>query len=80
MQVKLPLATNCPFPTALHVGHMLDAYRIVEKLAPSPRHIAPGHDPYVMREYPPPRADLAGIAVRLDLEPSAPAPAFPGSA
>ena len=74
------LATNRPFPTALHVGQMLDAYRIVEKLAPSPRHIVPGHDPYVMREYPPPRADLEGIAVRLDLEPSAPAPAFDGSA
>ena len=74
------LATNRPFPTALHVGQMLDAYRIVEKLAPSPRHIVPGHDPYVMREYPPARADLEGIAVRLDLEPKAPAPAFGGSA
>jgi glyoxylase-like metal-dependent hydrolase (beta-lactamase superfamily II) len=72
------MATNRPFPTALHIGQMLDAYRIVESLAPSPRHIVPGHDPYVMREYPPPRADLEGIAVRLDLEPIAPAPAFGG--
>jgi hypothetical protein len=48
----------------------------LEKLAPSPRHIVPGHDPYVMREYPAAKPDLEGIVVRLDLEPSAPALAF----
>jgi hypothetical protein len=58
---------------------MLDAFRTLEKLAPSPRHIVPGHDPYVMQEYPAPKEQLAGIAARLDAEPIAPAPTFPGA-
>jgi glyoxylase-like metal-dependent hydrolase (beta-lactamase superfamily II) len=65
------LRTNRPFTTAFHIGEMLDAYRTLERLAPSPRHIVPGHDPYVMKEYPPPKPALEGIAVRLDVEPSA---------
>jgi len=32
----------------------------------------PGHDPLVMARYPALRADLAGIAVRLDASPIAP--------
>jgi hypothetical protein len=48
---------------------MLDAYRTVERLADSPRHIVPGHDPLVMRRYPPPTPSLEGVAVRLDVEP-----------
>lgn len=35
----------------------------------SPRHIIPGHDPLVMQRYPAPSPDLAGIAVRLDVDP-----------
>jgi hypothetical protein len=41
--------------------------------------VIPGHDPYVMKEYPAPKPSLAGIAVRLDSEPIAPALAFPGT-
>ena len=70
------MATNRPFTTALHIGQMLDGYRLLEKLAPSPRHIVPGHDPYVMQEYPAARSELEGIAVRLDREPCAPALSF----
>ena len=73
------MATNRPFTVALHVGQMIDAFRIVEKLAASPRHIVPGHDPYVMLEYPAPKPALQGIAVRLDSEPIAPPMVFPGS-
>ena len=72
------MATNRPFTTAFHLGHMLDAYRTLERLAPAPRLIVPGHDPYVMKEYPAPKPALAGIAVRLDSEPIAPALTFVG--
>jgi glyoxylase-like metal-dependent hydrolase (beta-lactamase superfamily II) len=59
-----------PFTTAFHVGDMLEAFDRLRALAPSSRHIVPGHDPEVMRRYPA-AAGLEGIAVRLDLEPSA---------
>ncbi|MBV1797920.1 N-acyl homoserine lactonase family protein [Siccirubricoccus sp. G192] len=59
-----------PFSTAFHVGEMLEGFETLAALAPSPRHIVPGHDPEVMRRYPA-AAGLEGIAVRLDLEPSA---------
>jgi glyoxylase-like metal-dependent hydrolase (beta-lactamase superfamily II) len=72
--------TNRPFTTAFHIGEMLDAYRILEKHAPSARHIVPGHDPYVMKEYDPPKPELAGIVARLDLPPVAPPITFPGQA
>ena len=70
------MATNRPYTTAFHIGQMLDAYRLLEKLAPSPRHMIPGHDPYVMKEYPAARPELEGVVVRLDVEPIGPAPAF----
>ncbi len=64
------LESGRPFTTAFHVGDMLEGFDRLRALAPSPRHIVPGHDPEVMRRYP--AADgLEGIAVRLDLEPSA---------
>jgi len=69
--------TNRPYTTAFHIGEMLDAYRTLERLAPSPRHVVPGHDPYVMNEYPAPKPELEGIVVRLDAEPIAPALTFP---
>lgn len=55
-----------PFSLAFHVGQMLDAFRALERLADSPDHIIPGHDPAVMRRYPAPSPELEGIAVRLD--------------
>jgi glyoxylase-like metal-dependent hydrolase (beta-lactamase superfamily II) len=73
------LRLNKPFSTAFHIGQMLDAFRTLEKLAPTPRHIVPGHDPYVMKEYPAPKGSLEGIAVRLDVEPTAPPITFPGA-
>ncbi len=63
------LGTNRPFSIAFNTGHMLDAFRTLERLAPTPRHIIPGHDPHVMREYPAVEPGLEGIAVRLDLDP-----------
>jgi glyoxylase-like metal-dependent hydrolase (beta-lactamase superfamily II) len=59
-----------PFPIVLHVGHMLDGHRRVERLADSPDHVIPGHDPEVRRRYAPLRADLADVT-RLDVAPVA---------
>jgi glyoxylase-like metal-dependent hydrolase (beta-lactamase superfamily II) len=60
-----------PFSTALHIGEMLDAFDTLRAHAPTPQHIVPGHDPIVMRRYPPPRPELEGIVVRLDVAPNA---------
>ena len=63
---------NLVFPAVYHVGELLDGYRTIRQLADSDDHVIPGHDPMVMRLYPPPSADLEGIAVRLDVPPRAP--------
>lgn len=60
------------FPVVFHVGDLLQGYRKLRKLADSPSHIVPGHDPLVMDRYPPASDALRGVAVRLDAEPMAP--------
>jgi glyoxylase-like metal-dependent hydrolase (beta-lactamase superfamily II) len=54
-----------PFPDLLDVGQSLDAFNIVNSLADSPLHVAPGHDPAVLARFPSPRENISGIA-RLD--------------
>jgi glyoxylase-like metal-dependent hydrolase (beta-lactamase superfamily II) len=58
-----------PFTAAFHVGDMLEAYDTLRAHAPSPQHIVPGHDPLVMRRYPPAKPELEAIVVRLDVMP-----------
>ncbi len=58
-----------PFPIVFHLGEMLEAYGMLRRLADSPDHIIPGHDPLVLRRYPAPRPELDGIVMRLDVEP-----------
>jgi glyoxylase-like metal-dependent hydrolase (beta-lactamase superfamily II) len=58
------------FPVLYNVGEMLEGYRLLYRLADSPDHIIPGHDPLVMKLYPPARPDLDGVVVRLDVPPS----------
>ncbi len=70
--------TNKLFATAFHIGEMLDSYKVIKQLAPSVRHIIPGHDPHVMQEYEPPRPELRGAVVRLDVAPTGPEPSWPG--
>lgn len=65
------LRANRCFSLALHLGDMLDGYRTLRELAASPDHVIPGHDPQVMRLYPPATPQLEGIAVRLDADPIA---------
>jgi len=68
------LASGRPFPTAFHVGEMLEGFEKLLASAPGESHIVPGHDPLVMRLYPTPSPDLEGIVVRLDVPPSGQAP------
>jgi glyoxylase-like metal-dependent hydrolase (beta-lactamase superfamily II) len=58
-----------PFPIVHNMTETLEGYATLRRLAASPSHIIPGHDPQVMTRYPAPSADLDGIAVRLDVEP-----------
>jgi glyoxylase-like metal-dependent hydrolase (beta-lactamase superfamily II) len=64
------MESNRPFTTAFHVGDMLVGFDKLRALAPSPKHIVPGHDPQVMQRYPA-VPGLEGIAVQLHAEPSA---------
>lgn len=63
------IETNRCFPVVYNVGDVLEGYDKIRRLAESPKHIIPGHDPIVMRRYPAAGPDLDGIAVRLDAEP-----------
>ena len=51
---------------------MLEGFNRLRSLAARPDLIVPGHDPEVMCRYPASEASLAGIAVRLDLDPLTP--------
>ena len=57
------------FPTVFDVGATFEGYSLLLQLADSPSHVVPGHDPEVMRRYPPVSTALEGIAVRLDQPP-----------
>ena len=56
------------FSLAFNLGDMVNGYRTLHELAESPKHVIPGHDPLVMRYYPPASPELEGIAVRLDAD------------
>jgi glyoxylase-like metal-dependent hydrolase (beta-lactamase superfamily II) len=55
-----------PFPIVHDVGEMLEGYRTLHRLAESPDHIVPGHDPQVMRRYPRSHGDLEIVALHRD--------------
>jgi len=57
------------FTQAFNLGEMVDGYRTCERLAASPDHIIPGHDPLVMKLYPAVSPRLEGVIVRLDVAP-----------
>ena len=57
------------FPTTYNLGEVLEGYRTLKKLASSPAHIVPGHDPEVLARYPAAKSGLEGWIVRLDAEP-----------
>ncbi len=57
------------FTTMYNLGDALEGYDTLRRLADSPQHIVPGHDPLVMARYPAVSKELEGIAVRLDVMP-----------
>ncbi len=57
------------FPITYNVGEVLDGYDTMKRLAPSPNHIVPGHDPLVLKYYPAAKAGLEGWVARLDVDP-----------
>lgn len=59
------------FPVTHHLGDVLEGYGKLRRLAASPAHIIPGHDPLVLAKYPAPAPELRGIVARLDLDPVA---------
>ena len=63
------METGRCFPLVFDVAEMLAGYDTLRRLAASPKHIIPGHDPLVLQRYPAVSKELAGIAVRLDVEP-----------
>ena len=57
-----------PYPILFNVGEMLEGFNTVRKLAESPRHVIPGHDPLVLTRYPAAKPGLEGIVARLDVD------------
>jgi glyoxylase-like metal-dependent hydrolase (beta-lactamase superfamily II) len=55
-----------PFPIVWSLGDMVAGYERLRRLAGSPAHVIPGHDPLVMARYPAPAEALRGIVARLD--------------
>lgn len=58
-----------PFPLVYNVSDMIAGFAKMHKLAESPRHIVPGHDPLVLKQYAAPKKSMAGIVAKLDLKP-----------
>ena len=56
-----------PFPVVYNVGDMLEGHRRCFQLASSPDHVIPGHDPLVLKRYPPLNNQSQGFVHRLDV-------------
>jgi glyoxylase-like metal-dependent hydrolase (beta-lactamase superfamily II) len=65
------LETGRIFPIAYNVAEVVEGYETLNRLAASPKHVVPGHDPLVLARYPAAKAGLEGWVVRLDAEPRA---------
>ena len=59
-----------PFPIVHDMGEVLEGYRTAYRLADSPDHVIPGHDPLVMDRYPAVTPELEGIVAKLDEAPA----------
>lgn len=59
------------YPVIFNVADMLEGYDTLLRLADSEAHIIPGHDPQVLKIYPPAFDDSRGWIARLDQTPSA---------
>ena len=63
------IENNRAFAIFDSLSELLEGYRILRRLAPTPQHIVPGHDPEVFNRYPA-AENMDGWAVRVDLPPS----------
>jgi glyoxylase-like metal-dependent hydrolase (beta-lactamase superfamily II) len=59
------------FPITYNVAEVIEGYATLKKLATSPHHIVPGHDPLVLARYPAAKPGLEGWVARLDAGPLA---------
>lgn len=59
------------FPIVYNVAEVVAGYEKLKRLAHSPRHVVPGHDPLVLARYPAAKPGLEGWIARLDAEPKA---------
>jgi len=57
------------FPITYNIGDVVEGYATLKKLAASPLHVVPGHDPLVLARYPAAKPGLEGWIARLDAEP-----------
>jgi glyoxylase-like metal-dependent hydrolase (beta-lactamase superfamily II) len=55
------------FPIVVDVENTLKGYARLVELAASPRHVVPGHDPLVLKRYPPLNSQSQGFVHRLDV-------------
>jgi glyoxylase-like metal-dependent hydrolase (beta-lactamase superfamily II) len=54
-----------PYSIVSDLAQMYAAFDLVRSLADSPDHVVPGHDPLIMKRFPPAREGLEGVAVRI---------------
>jgi glyoxylase-like metal-dependent hydrolase (beta-lactamase superfamily II) len=59
------------FPITYNVAEVLEGYETLKRLATTPSHIVPGHDPLVLQRYAAAKPGLEGWVARLDVAPSA---------
>lgn len=57
-----------PFVIVVDMADMLKGYTTIQRLAGSPKRVIPGHDPLVLKRYPPFTAASAGVVHKLDVE------------
>ena len=59
------IETDSPFSVITDLRRMYSAFDLVRSLADSPEHVIPGHDPQVMERFPPAKAGLEDMVVRI---------------
>jgi glyoxylase-like metal-dependent hydrolase (beta-lactamase superfamily II) len=59
------------FPLTYNLAEVVEGYATLKRLASSPAHVVPGHDPLVLARYPAAKPGLEGWVARLDAEPKA---------
>jgi glyoxylase-like metal-dependent hydrolase (beta-lactamase superfamily II) len=57
------------FPLFHNIEEVLEGYKTLRRLASSPNHIIPGHDPLVLQRYQPAKDALKDWVARLDVDP-----------